>query len=152
MSMESTKLTESEVIKFLRRLVDEGSTLYDADVQLKDPSGSYEQDLDVGLTEFQQIFLTNRIFTKERMILKEVDNIHSGKIWMIDRKFPEGFITILIAREGDGYEFVISNQRLFSSHFKLYFDPSPELIKYKNRIKGFLKRIKVKKRSRARAA
>ena len=146
--MGKTKLSKTydykQVLDFIEILYDDGAILYDPDLQLKSPKESILFDVKSLKIGFTQIFLLHKSFSPENFKVKPVNNIHSGKIYMLDRGHKYGFVTILIPNEDDKYSIEVSINSFFweeDNDETEYYDPTPELKSYLKKVRSIKRKL-----------
>jgi hypothetical protein len=121
-------LERASVIDLIDFLIDTGTKIY-LQNQYKNPDDDFNFRLFSDIEDRGQLFCLNPIFSDEIPVLRPVDNIHSGRIYMIDNDLQEGFFEVSIRRRADNFYVVSMGCRNFFSKIGGldFFPPKPEL-------------------------
>jgi hypothetical protein len=129
--MSGTKdyfLTRGSAINLINKIIESGTKIY-LEGQYKDINVcinyiSFDQIEILG-----QLYCINPFFSQQKPVLRAVNNIHSGLIYMIDNDLQDGFFNVNL-RRGSDFIYVVSMG--YHSFFSKigggeFFPPKPEL-------------------------
>jgi hypothetical protein len=121
-------LERASVIALIDFLIDSGTKIY-LQNQYKNPDDDINYRVFFDIEDRGQLFCLNPIFSSEIPVLRPVDNIHSGRIYMIDNDLQEGFFEVSLRKRTDNLYVMSMGCRDFFSKIGggEFFRPKPEL-------------------------
>jgi hypothetical protein len=129
--MSGTKeyiLERSSAIVLIDSLIDSGTSIY-----LQNQYRNLDDDFNFrafsDIEDRGQLFCLNPLFSEEIPVLRPVENIHSGRIYMIDNDLQEGFFEVSLRKRVDNVYVLSMGCRDFFSRIGggEFFPPKPEL-------------------------
>ena len=142
-------LTREATQIFLDTLIANGTKIY-----LNDQYKSQYEDIKFWkfdqIEKYGQLYCINSLFSEQIPVLKGINNIHSGLIYMLDDDLHDGFYVISVRRRADLIYVVSMGCHSFFSKFGggEFFPPKPELKQcYRDACK-LMKKLAIKAKAR----
>jgi hypothetical protein len=107
-------LARASAIDLIGFLINDGTNIY-LQNQYKNPDDDFNFRAFSDIEDRGQLFCLNPISSDEIPVLRAVDNIHSGRIYMIDNDLQEGFFEVKFRRRTDNLYLISMGCRDFFS-------------------------------------